>query len=238
VSRLWPERLYVSLEPDSVAFCRVHRKTVSKSFFETESPIQKLKETVKDEKVTVVLSNRLVRYAIVPFDAAVSTPEEEQALARFHFLRIYGERAKTWELRLSGCRLACGIDSDLLNAIKQCFPARGRARLVSVQPWLMAAYNHWKPGTQSAWLVLLERERACLALASPKGWQSVQSLRLQGEEELAELLQREALRAGDGAPRKAMVFGGRPAAPAGWQVSYSPLENPYSMAMSAVASRL
>jgi hypothetical protein len=232
---LWPERLYVSLEPDSLALCR--GKLLSKKFVETDSPIEELKKHLNDYlKVTVVLSNRLVRYAIVPHDAAVSTPEEEQALARFHFTRIYGERAKAWELRLSESRLACAIDAELLKALRDCFPASSKARLVSVQPWLMAAYNHWKPGKQPAWLVLLERERACLALASPKAWQSVQSLRLQGEEELAELLEREALRAGDGAPRKAMVFGGRPAAPAGWQVSYSPLENPYSMALSALAS--
>ena len=225
MSRLWPDRLFVSLEPDSLALCRVHGKKVSKTFVETQSPIEELKKHLNDHlKVTVVLSNRLVRYAIVPHDAAVSTPEEEQALARFHFVRIYGERAKSWELRLSESRLACGIDTDLLKAVKECFPASGRARLVSVQPWLMAAYNHWKPAQQPAWLVLLERERACLALSSPAGWQSVQSLRLQYEDELFPMLEREALRAGDGAPRKAMVFGGRPAAPAGWQVSYSPLE--------------
>jgi len=231
--QLWGDRLFVSLEPDSLAVCRIHKKEISKNFFETDSPIQKLKEIVKDEKVTVVLSNRLVRYAIVPHDGAVSTAEEEQALARFHFIRIYGERAKTWDLRLSDSRLACGIDSDLLTAIKGCFPASGRARLVSVQPWLMAAYNKWQPKNERSWLVLLERERACLALSSPAGWQSVQSLRLQSEEELFSMLEREALRAGEGAPRKAMVFGGRPAAPAGWQVGYSPLESPYSMALSA-----
>ena len=239
MSRLWPERLFVSLEPDSIGLCRAHGKSVSRKFIETDSPIEELKKHLNDYlKVTVVLSNRLVRYAIVPRDAAVATPEEEQALARFHFVRIYGERAKAWELRLSETlgaksRLASGIDPDLLKAIKECFPAAGRARLVSMQPWLMAAYNHWKPGAQPGWLVLLERERACLALASPAGWQSVQSLRLQSEEELVPMLEREALRAGDGTPRKAMVFGGRPAAPAEWQVSYSPLESPYALALSA-----
>ena len=235
MSRLWPDRLYVSIEPESAAICRVHGKTVSKSFFETDSPVEKLKSFKNEHvRVTVVLSNRLVRYAIVPHDAAVATPEEEQALARFHFTRIYGERAKGWALRLSESRLACGIDAELLKAIRECFPRSGRARLASVQPWLMAAYNQWRPREERAWLVLLERERACLALASPRGWQSVQSLRLQDGEDLFPMLEREALRAGDGAPRKAVVFGGRPPAAPGWQVGYSPLEQRYAMAMSAL----
>jgi hypothetical protein len=207
-------------------------------------PVETLKDhlvSLKTEnlKVTVVLSNRLVRYALVPYDAAVSTAEEEQALARFHFTRIYGERAKGWELRLSEApagrpRLASAIDEGLLKALRGCFPGSARPRLVSVQPWLMAAFNQWRPREERAWLVLLERERACLALSGPQGWASVQSLRLQGEEELFSLLEREALRAGDGAPRKAMIFGGRPAAGAGWQVGYSANNDRYAMALSAL----
>jgi hypothetical protein len=251
VSRLWPDRLCVSLEPDSVAICHFRgKKLLSKNFVETDSPIQALKENLKNEylKVTVVLSNRLVRYAIVPFDAAVSTAEEEQALARFHFMRIYGERAKGWALRLSEApagrpRLASAIDPEVLEALRGCFPASARPRLASVQPWLMAAYNQamtarktWSPSAEPAWLVLLERNRACLALPSAGGWRSVQSLRMESEEEIFALLERETLRAGDGAPRRAMVLGGRPAAAEGWQVAYSSLEQRYAMALSAGAA--
>ncbi len=57
--------------------------------------------------VTVVLSNHFVRYAVVPFDSAVSgASEEELALARFHFTKIHGERAKGWEVRMSEGRAA------------------------------------------------------------------------------------------------------------------------------------
>jgi hypothetical protein len=242
VSRLWPDRLCVSLEPDSLALCRFRgKKLLSKHFFETDSPLEALKEELKKAgpvKVTIVLSNRLVRYAIVPFDAAVSTAEEEQALARFHFTRIYGERAKGWVLRLSEApagrpRLASAIDPELLEALRGCFPSSARPRLASVQPWLMAAYNQWGSQPEPAWLVLLERSRACLALPSAGGWRSVQSLRLESEEEIFSLLERETLRAGDGAPRRAMVLGGRPAAIEGWQVAYSGLDQRYAMALSA-----
>jgi hypothetical protein len=272
--------LYISLEPESVAVCRVQgvfkSKLVKKDFIECDpsygnapwdgaiDALKKHLESLKAErlKVTVVLSNRLVRYALVPFDAALSGPEEELALARFHFTRIYGERAKSWDLRLSegasgGARLASGIDAGLLEALRACFPSAGRARLVSVQPYLMAAFNRWRSGwlrgwrggwrarigKDGAWLVLLERERACFALASREGWHSVQSLRVEAADDVLVMLEREGLRSGGKVVRNATIQGARPQAAPGWQLSplglsrlegYSPLDDTrYAMALSA-----
>jgi hypothetical protein len=264
------DRLYVSVEPESVAACRVRGllkvKLIKKDLIECDpsygsapwdgavEALKKHLESLKAErlKVTVVLSNRLVRYALVPFDAALSGPEEELALARFHFTRIYGERAKTWDLRIGeggagSARIASGIDEGLLKALRACFPSTGRARLVSVQPYLMAAFNAWRrakgPGKDGAWLVLLERERACFALASRAGWQSVQSLRLQDAQDVFELLERESLRSGAKIVRRATIQGAKPGAAPDWQLSplglprlegYSPLDDGrYAMALCA-----
>jgi hypothetical protein len=267
-SLLPADRLYVSLEPESVAVCRVRgfvkniliKKDLigcdpSYGSAPWDGAIEALKkhlESLKAErlKVTVVLSNRLVRYALVPFDAALSGPEEQLALARFHFTRIYGERAKTWDLRLSEgaagrARIASGVDEGLLKALRACFPSDARPRLVSVQPYLMAAFNSWKKhiGKDGAWLVLLERERACFALASPAGWHSVQSLRVQAGQDVFVLLEREGLRSGAKPVRRATIQGARPEAAPDWQLSplglprlegYSPLEDArYAMALCA-----
>ena len=260
MSRLSTDRLYLSLEPESLAICRVSgffsAKIISRDHQEIDAQygpapwdgavdaLKKYVETLKGQRIraTVVLSNRLVRYALVPFDAALSGPDEELALARFHFTRIYGERAKSWDLRLSAAapgrpRLASGVDEGLVKAIGACFARGGRPRLVSVQPYLMAAFNQWRRGVagDAAWLVLLERSRACFALASRGGWHSVQSQRLQDPQEVFELLEREVLRAGGKPSRTAMVFGGRPAAGAGWQVGYAPVDDArYAMALSAL----
>jgi hypothetical protein len=272
------DRLYISVEPESVAVCRVRgffkNKLIEKTLIECDpsygsapwdgavEALKKHLESLKAErlKVTVVLSNRLVRYALVPFDAALSGPEEELALARFHFTRIYGERAKTWDLRIGeggpgGARIASGVDEGLLAALRACFPSTGRARLVSVQPYLMAAFNTWRSGwsaavgKEGAWLVLLERERACFALASRAGWQSVQSLRLENAQDVFELLERESLRSGAKNVKRATIHGratlqgAKPADAADWQVSplglrrlegYSPLDDGrYAMALCA-----
>lgn len=266
--KLQVDQLYVSLEPETVAVCRVRgflkKKLVKKDLLECDpsygaapwdgavEALRKHLEALKTErlKVTVVLSNRLVRYALVPFDAALSGPEEELALARFHFTRIYGERARTWDLRMSeggpgGARIASGVDEGLLKALRACFPAAARPRLVSVQPYLMAAFNLWKNqvGKEGAWLVLLERERACFALASRAGWQSVQSLRLEDGEDVFELLERESLRSGAKMVKRATIHGAKPAGAQDWQISplglrrlegYSPLDDGrYAIALCA-----
>ena len=117
-----------------------------------------------------MLANDLVRYAVLPPQNGSATPEEELALARFQFARIHGERAKSWVVRVSE-GLACAVDAALLEGIKACFPKKGKARLASVQPHLMAFYNRSRKRIprEGAWLVLAERERTCVARRSAQG---------------------------------------------------------------------
>ena len=81
-------------------------------------------------KVTVVLANSLVRYAIVPWSEGLETPEEEDAYVRHHFAKVYGERARDWELRASeavgaGPRLASAVDRiNEKHGAKSIRPAR------------------------------------------------------------------------------------------------------------------
>jgi hypothetical protein len=154
-------------------------------------------------RVSVVLSNHFVRYALVPQAGAVNR-EEEVALARFQFARIHGDRAKSWEVRLSpevrGDRLGCAVDRELVESLKACFPRSGKARLHSVQPHLMAAFNRWRGRIprSGAWLLLAEADRVCLALLSAKGWRGLYNTRggAAGPKEWAELIARERHRAG------------------------------------------
>lgn len=217
MSLLWPERLVASLEP--------HRLTLGSRSVEADpaygsEPWHGVLEAFKREAlgwrsridVSVVLSNHFVRYAVVPQQDGAATREEELALARFHFARIHGERAKAWEVRLSpesgGAQLACAIDAALLEGLRACFPegrkAGGKARLVSVQPYLMSAYNGWRRRIprEGAWLVLAERERTCLARLARRGWASVHNGR---ETDAAELIERERSRS-SGEPLPSLVL--------------------------------
>jgi hypothetical protein len=133
--------------------------------------------------VTVVLSNHFVRYALVPWSEALASEAEEAAYVRHHFLRIHGERAKSWTFRAtpapSGApRLCSAIDTNFLEELKRCF-ADSKAKLVSVQPYLMAAFNCWRGAVPAAgaWLALVEPERACIGLHAKGRWQSVHNAR-------------------------------------------------------------
>lgn len=169
-------------------------------------------------RATVVLSNHFVRYAIVPWSNALTSDAEELAYVKHHFGKIHGERAKAWALRWSengkGSRLAAAIDAELIAELRRALP-----RLVSVQPYLMAAINRSRAAIpkEGAWLALVEDGRACVALHSGGSVRSVQNLR----GGWLDLLERERRRAAGEwqAPELALVAGVQPdpATATGWQ---------------------
>jgi hypothetical protein len=220
---LWPDRLLASLEPNAVALARVKAgfkpRLIDKRVLDCDpgfgaepwqgavAALGTAMQALSAERlsVTVVLSNHFVRYILVPFDAAAGSPGEELALARFHFARVHGERANAWDVRVSAGRrgeprLASALDAGLLDALRSRFPQRGKARLVSVQPYLMSAFNLWgREVSQHSWLLLVEPHRACCARLDGQGrWQAVQSARGEFPEtsDWAALLEREGLRSG------------------------------------------
>jgi len=222
VSRLLRDRLLVSLAPDSVALVRVagrlRARIVDKKVVECDpgfgaapwqgavAALEPALAALRAERVdvTVVLSNHFVRYAIVKPEATLAGEEEALGHARFHLTRVYGERARSWDLRLSPARrgvprMASALDPGLVPAITACFARGAKAHLVSVQPYLMAAFNRWRDALarDEGWLLLVEPQRACLALIAKGRWAAVQTLRgaYPALEDWAALLDRERLRA-------------------------------------------
>jgi hypothetical protein len=191
---LWPERLTVALEPLPPEEPQPWQGAL-------EDFARRIAALRKRVEVTVVLSSHFVRYAVLPGHDGATTPEEELALARFHFTKIHGDRVKGWKCAL---RWPCVCDRCRPPGRPQdCFP-RERARLVSVQPRLMAAYNaaRRRIPREGAWLLLAEPGRTCLARVAAKGWASVHNGR---ETDAEELLERERSRAG-GEPLPSLVL--------------------------------
>jgi hypothetical protein len=146
-----------------------------------------------------VLSNRFVRYALLPWSAAIRRNAEWLALARHRFISVYGSAAETWLTRVSGTgangpKIASAIDAELLSALEQTFFAR--AVLVSVQPYLTAAYNRLQPliGRESCWLAIEEQERLTLGLLEGGAWRTIRSRRREraSRATLGEILDRES----------------------------------------------
>jgi hypothetical protein len=202
VLRLWRDRLLVALAPTSVSWVRVsgafRPRAVAKRSLEVTTErggepwgdavavLQQEAEQFRRERlaVTVVLSNHFVRYTVVPPLGNTGSRNEALALARFHFSKIHGDRAAGWDVRLAAPAsnrptLASAVDSALVDALKACFPREGAARLVSVQPYTMSAFNFWrhKIGKDGAWLLLAEPGTACLAMLAGSEWTTIQTVR-------------------------------------------------------------
>ncbi len=200
-----------------------------------------LAESLKEERtdITVVLSNHFVRYVLVPRNPGLDTDEEELAFARYCFARIHGERSKGWQVRLDrgsggSARVAGAVDAALLQAVQSCFKPGAKARLVSVQPYLMAAFNRWRRqlSAASTSLLLVEPDRACLARLEKGSWSAVHSARgsFDGAAQWVEFLERERhLAAGAVASKEVLVHAPSPAAAGSLQADdwrFKPVADP------------
>jgi hypothetical protein len=202
LKQLFGDRVLISVSPAEVALVRLQGtfrpRVVAKRVLAcapaqaaepwtgAASALSTLAADLKDVKarVTVVLSNHFVRYTLVPASKGLERPEEELAFAQYHFSKVHGERSKAWDARLSAgpagaARVASAVDAGLLRAIAASFPADGKARLASVQPYLMSAFNRWHgqlPG-KGAWFLLVEPQRSCLAFIEEGRWTAVRNTR-------------------------------------------------------------
>jgi len=276
VLRLSSDRILIALAPDSLALLRVsggarprvsEKRTVAFDPALGPAPWQgaaaalaQVAEEIRDANadVTVVLSNHFARFILVPWSEGLGNADERTAFVRYCFAKVHGERSKDWDLRLSptpagSTRIASAVDSSLVQAVRAAFPAAARARLVSLQPYLMAAFNRWRKDVKDerAWFLLVEPQRACLARLEGGRWSAVRNTRGNFDEpaQWAGLLDRERHRVGgDGASDGVYVHAPRNGKPLsdgeGWifrSLALAPAEGlapaesePFAMALCAL----
>jgi hypothetical protein len=132
-------------------------------------------------RVSVLLSNRLMRYAITPNPDSANSREELDGLVRHVFERTHGEAASSWDIRLSDAlpgrpALASAVDRELMAALRDAVAASG-GQLASIQPYLMAAFNRMHGLSASSGIfVLVEPERLCQLAWKHGGWSAVQQI--------------------------------------------------------------
>ena len=123
-------------------------------------------------RLRCVVAGDAVRYAVVPWHAELSSPDQRQRLAEQCFRETYGETARDWTVcqhteRYAAATLACAIDASLLDRLDASAQARGLS-LVSVQPSLMHAFNQSRQGIEQGlfWFVSVEPHWTTLLLMS------------------------------------------------------------------------
>lgn len=216
MSLLWRNHLRISLCPDRLVMGCYHRGLrVGKSknsvipvqvlpnAAEWRAAVDNLPEVlaaVKNHDFSLVLADQFVRYALLPFNPALKSAEQWMALARHRLTAVHGPAAAGWDIRLTetaptGPRLACAVDRELVEEISARFVA-ANARLVSVQPFLVAAFNRIRRriGNGSCWLVIEEPGRLTLAFIQRGTWIAIRSRRSDSRwrEMLPEIIARES----------------------------------------------
>lgn len=151
-------------------------------------------------RASLILSNRFVRYAVIPGSDALSSLGEEQVYAQQCFKRVYGAAAASWDIRVDAgppylARMASAVDAPLLEALRSAC-ARNGIPLKSIQPHLMTVYNACRTALRNrcGWFALLEPGFLCLARLHNARWSSVRMMRVGRDwrAALPRILEREA----------------------------------------------
>jgi hypothetical protein len=150
-------------------------------------------------QAAVVLADQFVRYSLLQPNEALKSDEQWLALARHRFTAVHGSRSADWDVKLtetapSGPRLACAVDKRLIAVLADTFLNAG-LHLMSVQPFLIAAFNRIKKqvGDGSCWILVEEPGRLTMALIRRGVWTAIRTRRIDSgwRNALPELLERE-----------------------------------------------
>jgi len=176
----------VGLAPTHAAVARTPRGFAPRTTFERlDGPgldAVLAREPKVPVRLTVVLSNHFVRYALLPASKALAAPAEWSAFAAHAFESVHGREARGWTHVLARAprghaRIAAAIDTDFLESIRTAVARHPHMRLLSVQPYLAGAFDRMraKLGRAPAWLALVEPGRAVIALVESGRWVTVRA---------------------------------------------------------------
>ena len=154
----------------------------------------------RGSEASEVLADQFARSALLQHNDAVRSNEQWLALARHRFGALHGAVAADWDVKVTqtaplGARLACAVDRELIEQLAGVFVA-GSVKLISVQPFLVAAFNRIRKtvGNGSCWIVVEEPGRLTLALLQRGAWVAIRSRRSDERWRvvLPEILERES----------------------------------------------
>lgn len=154
-------------------------------------------------KATLVLSNRFVRFALMPWSDAAGSTEEENALAQACFESRYGDMTG-WTIRFDAgeygkARIACAVETAQLDAYRE-LCSRHWLACQGVRPAFVAAWNRYRRdferdvGKEDAIFAMAESGTLVMASRRAGTWHSLRSTAMRDEtSELTALIEREAV---------------------------------------------
>lgn len=221
MSRLWPDPVRVALLPDRVLGVRLTHGLRPKPAARQEQAVEPAKGGrtwagavdqllsllsalgAKRARVTVILSDRFVRYLILPPSPALASEADWRAFAEHRFAEVFGAHAGGSTVLASAegdsARVACAFDAALVEAMRSTLESRGH-RLVSLRPHFVAGFNRVCRAIRGepAWFVGQEPGQLTVGSVAGRQWRFIRQRRV-GQDWLDELpcmLERESELAG------------------------------------------
>ena len=199
MSLLWRDEIRIWLAPGELRIRRLRRGIRPVCIADATHPIENAtdwqpvittlgsclaEEAWRGAAARIAVSNRLARYAIVPWSDTLTREAERLAHARICLADNYGNTGPEWRVCLSEAapgarRVACALPERLVADLRALLDVH-RVPMLSVQPALIAAYNrcrHLLPET-ACWFVNIEPGALVAARLAPSGWESVYSARI------------------------------------------------------------
>lgn len=195
---LWHDSMLVTLAPDAVSYriqSSVGRSSKSAAVLPcvADDPARPWAAACKaladamtenlqrHMRISVVLSDRLVRYQVLPWRDGVVSRAEWRAYALHSFESAYGEVSRTWRLRIDLVppgqpSLACAIDADLIEALRTIAGASA-SRLVAVRPNFVSLFNQRRAALRGSplWFAVMEERSLCLGMLENGVWRAVRN---------------------------------------------------------------
>ncbi|PSJ17844.1 hypothetical protein [Nitrosomonas supralitoralis] len=200
MSRLWRDQIQVFLAPGRLDWVRLKcgLKPVQTDkvtvFFEpaANAPIwnsavdeldKVLTEAARTE-VSVILSNHFLRYATLPPQNEIASPEEVKSYAEFRMREVYAERVDSWELSISDWNpvdgaVCAAIPRELIMQLEQMASSHG-CTIKVIEPYMASVYDRWQTHLkgEKIYLAVIETGRICIAITHHGKWQSIRNQRI------------------------------------------------------------
>jgi len=126
-------------------------------------------------RIRLIISNRFVRYTVLPWQSEITSREDWIAIAQHDFRKRYGPVAERWRVcvSLNGFGhnvVASAMDERLLEELTSIARDFG-CKLVATEPFLMSVLKLYKPSKDKQWLLIAEPEWVLLCEMSDNQYQ-------------------------------------------------------------------
>lgn len=138
-------------------------------------------QAIKGRHASVVLSNSFVRYALIPWNDASLSSQEEDILFQTKFEELYGDM-DGWRILADGAqygkpRIACAVHQALIDRINELWKTKG-INGGEIVPYFVACLNRWHRclGQHSGMIVIAEMHNVVIGCFGKKKWSSLRGI--------------------------------------------------------------